>query len=161
KLGSGIAPIAQYLEQGVNVALGADGAASNNRLDGWEELRLAGLLAQLRDGPGAIAARDLFEAATLGGARGLGIGGGGGSVEPGKLAGLAILDLRRAHADGADDVYTQLVYSARATDVRTVTVAGNVLVDDGNLLSFNEAEALAEAARERSALLERAGMDPS
>jgi 5-methylthioadenosine/S-adenosylhomocysteine deaminase len=160
KLGSGMAPIAQYLELGVNVALGADGAASNNRLDGWEELRLAGLMAHLRDGPAAIAADDLFEAATLGGARALGIDGDVGSLEPGKLADLAILDLRRAHAAGADDVYTQMVYSARATDVRTVTVAGNVLVDDGELVGFSEAEVLEEAARERAALLRRSGIDP-
>src|SRR5207247_1985216 len=60
KLSSGVAPIASYLEHGVNVALGADGAASNNRLDGWEELRLAGLLARFRDGAAAVPAPGLF-----------------------------------------------------------------------------------------------------
>ncbi|HTD78709.1 MAG TPA: amidohydrolase family protein, partial [Chloroflexota bacterium] len=64
KLGSGAAPVAEYLEQGVNVALGADGAASNNRLDGWEELRLAGLLAKFRSGPAALSAMEVFEMAT-------------------------------------------------------------------------------------------------
>jgi cytosine/adenosine deaminase-related metal-dependent hydrolase len=110
--------IAQYLENGVNVALGADGAASNNRLDCWEELRLAGLLARFRDGPTAVAAADLFEMATLGGARALGLDADIGSIEPGKYADLALLDARQAHFAGPDDIYTQLVYSARATDAR-------------------------------------------
>jgi 5-methylthioadenosine/S-adenosylhomocysteine deaminase len=159
KLGSGMAPVAEYLERGVNVALGADGAASNNRLDGWEELRLAGLMAHLRDGPSAVEAPDLFEAATLGGARALGIDADVGSIEVGKLADLAILDLHGAHAAGPEDIYTQLVYSARATDVRMVTVASNVLVENGRLVAFSEAETVEEAARERRALLLRSGIE--
>jgi cytosine/adenosine deaminase-related metal-dependent hydrolase len=137
------------------VALGADGAASNNRLDGWEELRLAGLLATFRDGPAAVPASDLFELVTLGGARALGLDIDIGSVEAGKQADLAVLDLQRAHAAGSDDVYTQLVYSARAADVRLVMVGGNIVVQDGKLLAFSEAEAIADATRERAALLRR------
>ncbi|HET6315836.1 MAG TPA: amidohydrolase family protein [Chloroflexota bacterium] len=158
KLASGVAPIATYLENGVNVALGADGAASNNRLDGWEELRLAGLLARFRDGALAVSAADLFEVATLGGARALGLDADIGSIEPGKYADLAILDLRRAHAFGPDDVFTQLVYSARASDVRTVLVGGKVVVSDGVLTAFDEADAIADAAIQRGALLKRAGL---
>jgi 5-methylthioadenosine/S-adenosylhomocysteine deaminase len=158
KLGSGVAPIATYLENGVNLALGADGAASNNRLDGWEELRLAGLLARFRDGPTAVPAPDLFEIATLGGARALGLDADIGSIEPGKYADLAIVDLHRAHAVGPDDVYTQLVYSARATDVRSVLIAGKLVVDNGELVAFSEREAIAEAAAQRQALVARAGL---
>jgi cytosine/adenosine deaminase-related metal-dependent hydrolase len=158
KLASGVAPITTYLENGVNVALGADGAASNNRLDGWEELRLAGLLARFRDGALAVSAADLFEVATLGGARALGLDADIGSIEPGKYADLAILDLRRAHAFGPDDVFTQLVYSARASDVRTVLVGGKVVVSDGVLTAFDEADAIADAAIQRGALLKRAGL---
>jgi cytosine/adenosine deaminase-related metal-dependent hydrolase len=158
KLGSGAAPIAEYLERGVNVALGADGAASNNRLDGWEELRLAGLLSRLRDGPPRVGALDLFEMATLGGARALGLDADIGSIEVGKYADLAVLDLRRAHAFGPDDIYTQLVYSARAADVRLVLVGGRILVQDGRLVVFSEADAVAEAAVQRAALLKRAGI---
>ncbi len=157
KLGSGAAPIAEYLDRGVNVALGADGAASNNRLDGWEELRLAGLLSKLRDGPAGLSAVDLFELATLGGARALGLDADIGSIEVGKFADLAVLDLRRAHAFGPDDIYTQLVYSARAPDVRLVTVAGRIVVEDGKLTAFSEADTLAEAGRQRTALVKRAG----
>jgi cytosine/adenosine deaminase-related metal-dependent hydrolase len=148
KLGSGIAPIADYLERGVNVALGADGAASNNRLDGWEELRLAALLGNLRNGPSAIAAADLFELATVGGARALGIDVDIGSLEIGKYADVVLLDLRRAHAAGPDDVYTQLVYSARATDVQHVLIAGQTVVQKGKLTAFSEEEAVAEAGHQ-------------
>jgi 5-methylthioadenosine/S-adenosylhomocysteine deaminase len=160
KLGSGVAPIAAYLEAGVNVAIGADGAASNNRLDGWEELRLAGLLAKYRDGPTALSAVEVFELATLGGARALGLDADIGSIELGKYADLAILNLRGAHATGPDDVYTQLVYSARCTDVRTVLVGGRVLVQDGQLTGLNESEIVAEAATQRELVLTRAGLAP-
>jgi 5-methylthioadenosine/S-adenosylhomocysteine deaminase len=156
KLGSGVAPIADYLEHGVNVALGADGAASNNRLDGWEELRLAGLLGKYRGGPTALPAVDLFEFATIGGARALGLDVDIGSIEIGKSADLAVLNLRRPHALGPDDVYTQLVYSARASDVRHVFVGGKPVVADGVLTAFDEADALADADRQRALLLQRA-----
>ena len=160
KLGSGAAPVAEYLEHGVNVALGADGAASNNRLDGWEELRLAGLLAKFRNGPAAVSAIEVFELATIAGARALGLDVDIGSIEVGKYADLAVLDLRRAHVVGPDDVYTQLVYSARAGDVRFVTIGGKLVVDNGTLVSFSEADAVAAAERQRALLLERAGCKP-
>jgi cytosine/adenosine deaminase-related metal-dependent hydrolase len=158
KLGSGTAPIAEYLERGVNVALGADGAASNNRLDAWEELRLAGLLGKLRSGPAALPAPDLFELATIGGARALGLDVDIGSIEVGKLADLAVLDLCRAHAAGPEDVYTRLVYSARAPDVRTVTIAGKPVVENGQLIAFSESDAITEAERQRALLVKRASL---
>ncbi len=161
KLGSGTAPIAEYLDSGVNVALGADGAASNNRLDAWEELRLAGLLAKLRSGPSALAAADLFELATIGGARALGIDVDIGSIEIGKYADLTMLDLQRAHAVGPEDVYTRLLYSARASDVRLVTIGGKVVVENGSLKLFSEADAVADAERQRVLLVHRAGVNTS
>jgi cytosine/adenosine deaminase-related metal-dependent hydrolase len=156
KLGSGAAPIAEYLERGVNLAIGADGAASNNRLDGWEELRVAGLLSRFRDGPPGVAALDLFEMATIGGARALGLDADIGSIEVGKYADLAVVDLRLPHSAGPEDVYTRLVYSARAADVRLVMVAGHILVEGGKLTAFSESDAVAEAEAQRAALLERA-----
>jgi 5-methylthioadenosine/S-adenosylhomocysteine deaminase len=158
KLGSGVAPVVDYLEAGINVALGADSAASNNRLDGWEELRLAALLATCRSGPEALPAAAAFELATLGGARALGLDGQIGSLEVGKWADAVVLDLRTPHAAGADDVYTQLVYSARAADVRAVLVAGEVLVKDGALQRLSLPDTLREAATQRGALLRRAGL---
>jgi 5-methylthioadenosine/S-adenosylhomocysteine deaminase len=159
KLGSGVAPIADYLDAGVNVALGADGAAANNRLDAWEELRLAGLLSRMRNGPPGVTARDLFEMATIGGARALGMDADVGSIEVGKYADLCVLDLSRAHAVGAADVYTQLIYSARSSDVRMVLVGGRIVVEDGRLVAFSEADAIAQADKQRGALLKRAGLN--
>ena len=72
-----------------------------------------------------------------------------------------MLDLRRAHAFGPEDVYTQLVYSARASDVRTVLVQGRVLVEDGRLVAFSESEAVADAEKQRARLLARAKLDGS
>ncbi len=158
KLSSGVAPVADYLDRGVDVALGADGAAANNRLDAWEELRLAALLARMRDGADALPAAQAFELATLGGARALGLDDQIGSVEPGKWADLAILDLETPHAAGPDDVYTRLVFSARADDVRTVLVAGRVLVDEGRATSLDVEAVVTEAERQQKALVARAGV---
>jgi cytosine/adenosine deaminase-related metal-dependent hydrolase len=160
KLGSGAAPIAEYLQRGVNVAIGADGAASNNRLDAWEELRVAGLLSRFRDGPPGLPARDLFEMATVGGARALGLDADIGSIEAGKYADLTVVDLRGPHAAGPEDVYTQLIYSARAPDVQLVLVGGQILVEHGRLSSFSETEAAADAELQRTAVLKRAALAP-
>jgi 5-methylthioadenosine/S-adenosylhomocysteine deaminase len=79
-----------------------------------------------------------------------------GSIEVGKYADLAVVDLRAAHSAGPEDVYTQLVYSARAADVRLVMVAGQILVEGGKLTAFSESDAVAEAETQRAALLQRA-----
>ena len=78
-----------------------------------------------------------------------------GSIAIGKQADLAVLDLRRAHAVGPEDVYTRLVFSARAADVRLVTIGGKIVVDDGKLIAFSEAEAVAEAIEQRERLVRR------
>jgi cytosine/adenosine deaminase-related metal-dependent hydrolase len=113
-------------------------------------------LGKFRDGPTALPAADLLELATIGGARALGLDADIGSIEPGKLADLAVLDLRRAHAVGADDVYTTLVYAARAADVRLVTIGGKIVVEDGRLTAFDEAEAVADARYQQGLLVKRA-----
>ena len=91
----------------------------------------------------------------IGGARALGLDVDIGSIEVGKLADLAILDLQRAHAVGPEDIYTQLVYSARASDVRLVTVGGKIVVENGQLTTFSEAETVAAAATQRARLVKR------
>ncbi len=163
KLGSGIAPLAEFLKQGVNVALGADGAPGNNRLDAWEEVRLAGLLSKVQAGVDAVSARTVFELATLGGARALGLGEDIGSLEPGKQADLAVVDLGGPHAFGdygERDVYTRLVYAVRASDVRTVLVGGRVVVRDGRLTTLDVRAVLRDAQDGRAAVLRRAGLAP-
>jgi 5-methylthioadenosine/S-adenosylhomocysteine deaminase len=156
KLGSGLAPVRAMLDRGINVALGADGAACSNRIDGWRQLWLSALVASARDGAGALHAREAFEIATLGGARALGLGEQIGSIEVGKRADLLVVDARPHLPNG--DVYTTLVYSCQSTDVRTVLVDGRVVVEDGRLLTLDVDAVHEEAVAARDALVARAGL---
>jgi len=134
KLGSGIAPVPEMLAAGCRVAIGADGAPCNNRLDAFTEMRLAALIQKPRRGPEALPAAQVLELATLGGARVLGLEREVGSIEVGKLADLAVLDLSGPHAQPESaDLVSRIVYSARASDVRHVIVGGRVVVQDGKL----------------------------
>jgi 5-methylthioadenosine/S-adenosylhomocysteine deaminase len=158
KLGSGLAPIAELHARGVCVSLGADGAACNNRLDMFDEMRLAATLQAVRRGPGAITARDVVWMATRGGARTLGLDHEIGSVEPGKQADLVVVDRDSPHLRTAPDPYSTLVYAARGTDVRTTIVAGEVLVSDFALTRLDARAITAAAAAEARALAARAGV---
>jgi cytosine/adenosine deaminase-related metal-dependent hydrolase len=152
KLGSGIAPIPEMLAAGCHVALGADGAPCNNRLDGFEEMRLAALIQKPRLGPEAMPAAKVLELATLGGARALGLEHEIGSIEVGKRADLVTLDLSGPHGQPADaDLASRLVYAARAADVRHVVVDGRVVVRGGRLLTadLEEIRVKANAAARR------------
>ncbi len=133
KLASGIAPIPELLAAGVSVALGADGAPCNNNLDGFLELRLAALLHKPRAGARAVPAWTALELATRGGARALGLGDEIGSLEPGKLADVVVVDGRAPHLVPGGDAAATLVYAARSSDVRDVIVDGRVLVRRGGL----------------------------
>jgi cytosine/adenosine deaminase-related metal-dependent hydrolase len=134
KLGSGIAPVPEMLAAGCRVGIGADGAACNNRLDAFTEMRLAALVQKPRFGPDALPAIRVLEMATLGGAQVLGLEREIGSIERGKRADLVALDLSGPHVqpDGADLV-SRIVYGARASDVRHVVVDGRIVVKDGRL----------------------------
>ena len=152
KLGSGVAPIPEMLAAGCHVALGADGAPCNNRLDGFEEMRLAALIQKPRCGPEALPAAKVLELATLGGARALGLEHEIGSIEVGKRADLIALDLSGPHGQPADaDLASRLVYAARAADVRHVLVDGRLVVRGGRLLTadLEEIRAKANAAARR------------
>ena len=129
KLGSGIAPIAALAAAGVNLGIGTDGAASNNRLDVLAELRLAALLAKgaARDAT-AFPAAAALEAATLGGARALGLAARIGSIEAGKEADLTAFDLSAPETQPWFDVISQLVYAAGREQVSDVWVAGQHVV---------------------------------
>jgi cytosine/adenosine deaminase-related metal-dependent hydrolase len=157
KLGSGIAPIPELLAAGCRVALGADGAACNNRLDAFAEMRLAALIQKPRLGPDALPAAQVLELATLGGARALGLEAEIGSIEVGKRADLVVLDLEGLHAQPDEaDLVSRIVYSARAADVRHVLVDGKVVVKDGQLRTAKvdeiRREANAQARRLRRAV---------
>src|SRR5262245_32137864 len=152
KLGSGIAPVAKMIEHGIPVGIGTDGAASNNDLDMFEELRLAALLAKgAGNNPTALPARDALAMATRMGARALGLETVTGSLEPGKRADVIVVDLDQTHnaprfSRDAAAVYSQLVYAAKGTDVVDVMCDGQWLMRNRQLLTIDEAGALSQAA---------------
>jgi 5-methylthioadenosine/S-adenosylhomocysteine deaminase len=129
KLASGFARVAKMLTAGVNVALGTDGAASNNRLDLFQEMRSAALLAKaVAEDAQAMPAHAALRAATLAGARALGLEKVTGSIEPGKFADLVALDLSAPELAPCYDVVSHLVYSAGRENVSHVWVAGRLLM---------------------------------
>lgn len=131
KLASGLAPIAALLKAGVNVGLGTDGAASNNRLDMFEEMRLAALIGKVQaNDASAVNAALAFTMATLGGARAAGIGQATGSLEIGKAADLIAVSLDAPALQPIFDPVSHFVYAAARADVTHVWVAGNALVND-------------------------------
>lgn len=139
KLGSGIAPIAAMMKAGVNLGLGTDGAASNNRLDLFSEMRLAALLTKgaARD-PRLMPAHRALEIATLGGARALGLQDRIGSITTGKFADLTAVDLSSPGLTPCYDPVSHLVYAAGREHVTDVWVGGVRRVANGTLLDFDE-----------------------
>jgi 5-methylthioadenosine/S-adenosylhomocysteine deaminase len=136
KLASGFAPVAALGRAGVNLALGTDGAASNNRLDLFQETRTAALLAKAAAGDAAaLPAHAALRAATLGGAQALGLAGRIGSIAPGKLADLTAVYLGAIELAPCYDVASHLVYTAGREHVSHVWVAGEMRVSEGKLLS--------------------------
>jgi 5-methylthioadenosine/S-adenosylhomocysteine deaminase len=158
KLGSGIAPVAEMRRRGISVSLGADGAACNNRLDMFDEMRLAATLQAMRLAPGALPARDVVWMATREGARALGQETEIGSIEAGKRADLILIDKSAPHLTPAPDPWSTIVYSARGTDVRTVVVDGELLVHDFALTRMDPAEVHSEATAAAAELARRAGL---
>lgn len=154
KLGSGIAPVQRMLEAGVNVAIGTDGAASNNDLDMWEEMRTASLLqkAVLRD-PCAVPAYTALRMATVNGAKAIGREGELGVVAAGALADLQIVDMGRPHLKPRTDLVSELVYSAHAADVDTVIVNGRIVVERRECLTLDAEEVCRTAQRHLDALM--------
>ncbi len=146
KLASGAAPVQDLLDKGITVAIGTDGPASNNNLDLLEEMRSASLMAKLITGnPQALGARTVLRMATTDGATVLGMEDRIGSLEPGKLADLIVIDLNRPHLTPLYDPISHLVYAARGTDVRHVMVNGRWVVHDRRITTVDEANLMARA----------------
>ena len=146
KLASGAAPVQDLLAKGITVAIGTDGPASNNNLDLFEEMRSASLLAKLITGdPQALDARTVLRMATIDGARVLGMEDRIGSLEPGKLADLIVINLNRPHLTPLYDPISHLAYAARGTDVRHVMVNGRWVVRDGRITTIDEDNLMARA----------------
>jgi cytosine/adenosine deaminase-related metal-dependent hydrolase len=158
KLGSGVAPVPEMRARGISVSIGADGAACNNTLDMFQEMRLASTLQAMRYGPGALPARDVVWMATREGARALGLEAEIGSIEIGKKADLIVVNTRGLHQVPGDDPYARLVYATRAADVRATLVDGEVVARDGRL-TWEDAEAVrADAEQAARTLVGRAGL---
>lgn len=158
KLGSGLARIAEMLARKISVSLGADGAACNNRLDMFTEMRTAGLLQKLAHGPEALPAARVLRMATIDGARALDLDKEIGSLEIGKRADVIVVDLNRPHTSPASDVVSALVYSAQPADVRATIIDGRVMMREGKLVTLDETSVIEAANREAAALAARAGL---
>ncbi|HKS09631.1 MAG TPA: 5'-deoxyadenosine deaminase [Pyrinomonadaceae bacterium] len=159
KLGSGIAPVTKLLAEGVSVSLGADGAACNNRLDMFTEMRTAALLQKALHGPEVLPAQQVLRMATIDGARALGLDAEIGSLEIGKRADVAVVNLNRLHTSPEAEIVSSLVYAAEASDVQSVIIDGRVVMGDRELLTIDEAETIAEANAQSELLQARAGLD--
>jgi 5-methylthioadenosine/S-adenosylhomocysteine deaminase len=157
KLGSGIAPVPEMRARGISVSLGADGAACNNRLDMFDEMRLAATLQALRLGPGALTARDALWMATREGANALGLPDELGIIAAGRRADLILIDRTGPHLATSADPWAAIVYAARGSDVRLTMVDGELLVDDFRLTRLDGPEVAASAAAAATELATRAG----
>jgi 5-methylthioadenosine/S-adenosylhomocysteine deaminase len=151
KLASGFAPVQKMLEVGLNVGIGTDGAASNNDLDMFEEIRLTAFVAKaVSNDPTVVPAATALTMATRLGARAMHLGSITGSLEPGKRADLILVDISPLHNSprfrrDRENLYAQLVYAGKASDVSDVMVNGKWLMQGRKLLPFNETELVAAA----------------
>ena len=153
KLASGVCPVAKLADAGVAVGLGTDGAASNNGLDLFAEARLAALLAKSAGGdPTTLPAADVLAMATLGGARALGLAHLVGSIEVGKRADLAAVDLRHPAMQPLHDVHAQLIHAAAGARVSHTFVNGRCLYADGDWQTVDIHDVLGRAAAWRTQL---------
>ncbi|KUO52396.1 MAG: N-ethylammeline chlorohydrolase [Desulfitibacter sp. BRH_c19] len=145
KLASGIAPITKMIEMGVNVGLGTDGAASNNNLDMFQEMRSASLLQKVHTyDPTVMSSYQALSMATSNGAKALGLGQEIGKIKPGMKADIILVDLSGPHLQPLHDINAHLVYSAGASDVDTVIVNGKVIMKSKEVSTIDEEKVIYE-----------------
>jgi 5-methylthioadenosine/S-adenosylhomocysteine deaminase len=153
KLGSGLARVTEMIERGISVSLGADGAACNNRLDMFTEMRTAALIQKSLRGPQALPALTALRLATIDGARALGLGEEIGSLEVGKRADMILVNLDDFHMTPRPDLVSTIVYAAEAGDVDTVIIDGRVVMRDGILTTLDK-RAVIQQARDEAARMQ-------
>ncbi len=159
KLASGVAPVPEMLKRDLPVGLGTDGAASNNDLNLWEEMDTAAKLHKVfAKDPKVVSAQEAFEMATIRGARALHLEKEIGSIEKGKRADLVIVDLDDLNQTPYYNIYSDLVYSAKAGDVRSVIIQGRIVMRDRKLLTLNEETIKADARRYREKIVQSVGV---
>ncbi|QYO66169.1 amidohydrolase [Leptolyngbya sp. 7M] len=155
KLAAGVAPVPMMLFKNMNVGLGTDGAASNNDLNLWEEMDTAAKLHKVfSDDPKVVSAEQVFEMATIRGARALHLGDKIGSIEAGKLADIVIIDIDGLHQTPMYNIYSHLVYATKSSDVRTVIINGRTVMRDRRLLTLNENAIKIDANTYRKKIIE-------
>lgn len=140
KLASGIAPVSKLLAEGACVSIGTDGTASNNNLDILEEMKITSLLQKVNTlDPSLLPAKEVYEMATINGAAAIGLEADIGTIEVGKKADLALLDIKTIRMTPFRNPMSHLVYSAQGGDVNTVICNGEVLMENKKLLTIDEA----------------------
>jgi 5-methylthioadenosine/S-adenosylhomocysteine deaminase len=157
-LGDGVAPVVELLRHGVNVALGTDGAASNHSQDLFDTMKAASLLQKVHhQDAGVIDPYSVLRMATAGGAKALGLDSICGTIEVGKRADLILLDIDTIHSQPVNDIFSQIVHCAKASDVQTVIVNGEILMRKRELTQVDEKKILADAKVAHRDLMERMG----
>ena len=153
KLGSGISPAHKMLKAGVNVALGTDGTASNNNLNMFEEMHLAALINKgaLQD-PELVTARQAFMMATVNGSKAVGFGDETGVLKAGMKADMILLDMDKPHLCPVNNPFSAIVYSAQGSDVDTVIVDGNILMEKRELKTIDEERVMYEVRKQSDRL---------
>ncbi len=159
-IASGVSPVPEMRAAGVAVGLGTDGpAGSNNDLDLMEEMDLAAKLAKItKMNPLALNAKAVVEMATIDGAKALHMEKEVGSLEAGKKADLIVISLDEPNAVPMYDIYAQLAYALKGSDVETVVIGGRVVMRDRKLLTVNEQDAMAKAREYRKAIAASLGL---
>lgn len=154
KLASGYCPVQRLRDAGINIALGTDGAASNNNLDLFGEMHTAALIGKtIANDPTATSATDILEMATLGGAKALALDNEIGSLEPGKAADLIAVNLNHLNTQPVYHPISHLVYACHSSQVSDVWIAGRQLLKNHELQTLDRAECLALARKWRSRIL--------
>jgi 5-methylthioadenosine/S-adenosylhomocysteine deaminase len=157
KLASGIAPVTEFTKKGITVALGTDGAASNNTLDMFESMKVCALLHKVGSmNPSIAPAYDVLEYATINGARALGLEKEIGSLEVGKKADIIMVDHQKPNLTPLSNPISHLVYSARSNDVDTVIVDGKIIMEKGAIRTLDKKEVLRYAQEQAFGLLDKA-----
>ena len=155
KLASGIAPVPELLSRGVNVALGTDGCASNNSLDMFGEMKTAALLHKVNAmDPTAMPAGEVLKMGTSNGAKALGIPAG--ILRQGMAADIIIVDMKSPGLTPVHEPVSHLIYAARGPDVKTTIVNGQVLMEDGIVLSIDQEKVIEQASSAARRLADKA-----
>jgi 5-methylthioadenosine/S-adenosylhomocysteine deaminase len=156
KLASGAAPIVKMMENGINVALGTDGASSNNNLNMIDEMKSASLLQKLTfNDATALSAYDTLKLATVNAAKAIGMEDKLGKIKEGFLADIILIDFNKPHLNPPTDIYSNIVYAANGSEIKTVIINGKVVLKDYKLLDIKEDETILNANQSFIKVIER------